>query len=348
MNDIVKQPPSKTGRYSVWFVVVVLSLLLSFNLTLRPDLASRDGEFRWRKALIGFYTALRFQLGDRVFNQAIVGRDGWLFFTGEQSVDDYQGAAVLRPGKLARMQRNLDRLNSQLLEQGIHLLVVIAPNKSTIYPQYMPEGIAVTGQPSRLDQFIAYMQANGKTPILDLRPALLEASQTQQVYFKTDTHWNAQGAFLAYQRIMQVLSVHDPALAPQPLSAYREESVGMQMRDLPPLMGLRDLPEATEVLLPVQDARLEIVSTSLPDGRIIRTVTNTDRALPSLVVFGDSFYVSLAVFVEQHFSHTKSIPFTYEPGIWSLHWIEEERPDYVIVEITERVVDLSLPMLLEN
>ena len=37
--------------------------------------------------------------------------------------------------------------------------------------------------------------------MLDLRPALREAKAKEQVYYKTDTHWNWRGAFAAYRVI---------------------------------------------------------------------------------------------------------------------------------------------------
>ncbi len=346
MREIVKRLPAWLDLYSGFFVACIMVGLLSFNTTLRPRFTSYAEDFRWRKALISDYISFRFYLGDRVFNQTLVGKDGWLFFSAEQSVDDYQNLAVIRPLKLARLQRGLDRLNAELKDKGIHLLVVIPPSKSTIYPQYMPDGIPVTGQSSRLDQFLTYMRDNGKTPILDLRPALLAASRNQQVYFKTDTHWNDNGVFVAYQAIMQTLVTTNPALVPHDLSAYDYVYAGDFVRDLPPLMGLPDYKEATSVLVPKEERQMKITSISMPDGRSIRLAENEDAQLPRLLVFGDSFYESLAPFVEQHFSHTTYIPFTYDSDTWSLNWIDKEQPEYVIIEITERHIELCLLRLL--
>ena len=113
-------------------------------------------------------------------------------------------------------------------------------------------------------------------------------------------------------------------------------------------MGLLEYKEENWVLIPNFEIQLEEAKNALPDGRYIRTVINTDKQMPELLVFGDSFYGALAHFIEPHFSRVKTIPFTLEDGVWSLDWIRRENPDIVIIEIVERYLDVSLPKLLEN
>lgn len=298
--------------------------------------------------LIEFYTSFRLDVGDRIYNNTVVGENGWLFFTGEVSILDYQNTAAIKPGRLARLQRNLDRLNKNLEAMGITLLVIIPPNKSTIYSQYMPEQIPVIGNQSRLDQFLEYMQLNSDTHILDLRPALLEASRSQAVYYKTDTHWNDVGAYYAYAETLRTLAPDYPLLVPRPVSDFKYTHTGDSVHDLPMLMGLPNYAEEDWLLLPSFEIRLSEEKDALRDGRFIRTVMNANGELPRLLVFGDSFYGTLGRFIEPHFSRVKFIPFTPIDRIWSLDWIEQENPDIVIIEIAERSIDDSLPLLFDN
>ena len=50
--------------------------------------------------------------------------------------------------------------------------------------------------------------------IVDLRPALKAARQDQDVYYKTNTHWNGYGAFIAYTTIINALGSSYPELKP--------------------------------------------------------------------------------------------------------------------------------------
>jgi alginate O-acetyltransferase complex protein AlgJ len=335
--------------YSALFSVVALILLISFISSPEISLSSISTGFRWRSNLIDIYTSFRLKAGDHIFNNAVIGEDGWIFYTGELSIPDYQNTAALKPGKLARLQQNLDRLSKDLEEKGITLLVIIPPNKSTIYAQNMPEQIPIIGDQSRLDQFLDYMKKNGNTPILDLRPVLFEASSSQVVYHKTDTHWNAVGAYYGYVATMSALVPDYPMLAPHPISDYTYTYVGDSVRDLPKLMGLKNYTEENWALLPNFEVQLQEEKRTLNDGRLIRTVTNINgQQLPKLLVFGDSFYSSLAYFIEPHFSRVKSIPFTAIDNIWSLDWIHQEDPDIVLIEIVERAFDSTLPLLFDH
>jgi hypothetical protein len=278
----------------------------------------------------------------------VTGKNGWFFFTGEDSIADYQNVEPFKPGRLAKIQKNLDYLNKKLNSQGITLLVVIPPNKSTVYPQYMPEQIPVIGEKSRLDQFLEYMRKNNDTFVVDLRPTLLDASKTQDVYYKTDTHWNDVGAYYGYVETVGALKTNYPLLTPHSISDFNYTYIGDSAHDLSLLMGFSTYTEENWVLIPNFKIQLKEEKTALHDGRYIRMVTNTNQQLPKLLVFGDSFYSSLAHFIEPHFGSVKTIPFTLDNQIWSLDWIQREHPNVVLIEIAERDLEISLPMLLEN
>ena len=130
------------------FSVLVLALLISFVSAQKFNLSAISTNFRWRRDLINFYTSFRLNVGDRVYNDNVIGKSNWIFYTGDGSVVDYQNTDPLNKKKLSALQVGLDRLNMELSKNGITLLVVIPPNKSTIYSQYMPEQIPVIGQKS--------------------------------------------------------------------------------------------------------------------------------------------------------------------------------------------------------
>ena len=347
--DKIRPLQNNTARiYSSIFSALVLGLLISFTFLPKFNLSTINTNFHWQKDLIGLYTSWRLNIGDKVYNNAVIGKSGWVFFTGDNSMTDYQKADTLKQKELFALQTKLDRLNKDLKDKGVALLVVIPPNKSTIYSQYMPDEIPVLGQISQLDQFVKYMKLHGDTFVLDLRPTLLDANQPHAIYYKTDTHWNDVGAYYGYVGIMHALELNYPVMIPRPISDFTYTYKGTSVRDLPLLMGLSKYPEENWVLTPNFANQLTETKITLPDGRFIRTVINTDKQLPKLLVFDDSFYGSLAHFIEPHFSRVKTIPFTYENDVWSLDWIQRENPDIVIIEVVERDIDVALLRLFEN
>jgi len=159
------------------------------------SLSAISANFPWRKNLIEAFTLLRFKTGDHVFNNAVVGKDGWIFYTGDRSMAKYQKVDPFGNKKLSELQKKMDRLSNDLKKKGIALLIVIPPDKSTVYTRYMPNEIPVIGEKSQLDRFVEYMKTNSSTTILDLRQMLLDKSRSQEVYYKTDSHWNSIGAY---------------------------------------------------------------------------------------------------------------------------------------------------------
>ncbi len=324
------------GRlYSAGFIVLILGGLFSFAVVPGMSLSGLSTEFRERDRLIGWNTSLRMLLGDRDFGNNVVGKEGWIYWMDPGMTADYQRTDLFTPDALQALGNALEDLNRRLQDRGITLLVVIPPDKSTIYPQNMPDQIPVLGQVSRLDQFIAYMDKNGRTRILDLRPVLKEASRKDQVYFRTDSHWNSLGAYLGYVEIMKPLEKKDPRLSPLSLSDFKIVDAGMRLRDLPRMMKLNGLKEETYVLRPRVTAPA-VTGPPSPDPQGITRIENTDASLPALLVYHDSFYESLGPFLEPHFGRVVTVPFSPGSNVWSLKWINKESPDIVIIEIVER------------
>jgi hypothetical protein len=333
-------------RYSLGFTLLTFALLLSFILMPDFSLSAISTNIRWRPQMINLYNSFRLNVGDRLFHDTLAGDDGWLFYMDAVSIADYQRTNLLDEPTLATLRQQLDQLSQDLESQGITLLVVIPPNKSTVYPQYMPSQIPVLAEISLLDQFVQAMGQTGRTRVVDLRATLAGASREQQVYYRTDTHWTDMGAYYAYVQIMQGLASQDPRLAPHPLSHFRMRPGRLGQRDLAQLLGLTNLLESGPQLVLKGSHPLEVSARQLPDGTEIRRVTNQNTRLPKLLVFQDSFYYSLSDFIEPHFKQTTSVPYTESPGVWTLDWINKRDPDVVIIEAVERNLYQQLARLL--
>src|SRR3989338_6714146 len=74
-----------------------------------------------------------------------------------------------------------------------------AADKTSIYPEFLPNYIKVSNKNHRIDKFIKILRKKSADfPLLDLRPILLEAKKNEIIYHETDTHWNARGAHYGY------------------------------------------------------------------------------------------------------------------------------------------------------
>lgn len=280
-------------------------------------------------------------------DKVLLGKDGWLFFTENRMVDSIRGVNPLSPEELAGVRRNLELRQTMLASFGVRYLLVLAPNKQSIYPEFLPDMVRPFVGPSRLDQIVTYMGLSSTVPILDLRPPLRKAGERELVYLTKDTHWNQRGAYVAYRSIMEVLGEWFPALTP-PLAEdavvqTREPSVRGDLADMlllkhlmseeAPFVRVKEpaavADEAINSYLKQFDTRYSI-DYQRPFAR--RSPKGTLRAM----VFRDSFFTDVLPFIAENFS--QSVYF-YEPFNEELFYkvmFRQMKPDVVIEEVIER------------
>jgi len=330
--------------YSIIFLIVFFSILL-LQLSgsgLSPESISEN--FLWRMTLLKEFNAFRYAIGDQVFNAGLVGKDGWLFYSGDFSIHDYQKTEPLGPKRLKDLSEILNSLNESVTRYGGVLWVIIPPDKNTIYPQYMPDQIPVIGQTSRLDQFMEYLHENTEINILDLQPVFEAVSQPSRLYYKTDAHWNCLGAYYASNEILTQVSALYPEVQTHPLSDFEFGSMLDSSLDISRAMGLA-LQEETVTLTP-----------KFPTGSIshvahekytsMQVAVNSHADLPSALVIHDSFYTEcLNQFLEPQFS--RAVFSHYENSLLPdyLQLIESEKPDVVIVEFAERHIEYFFKLM---
>ena len=94
---------------------------------------------------------------------------------------------------------NTAALAQYLEELGVPFLAVTAPEKIPPDSDQLPAGVNEYGN-DYADAFLDLASQAG-VDTFDLRPAFLESGRWEDLFFVTDHHWNADGAFLAYQTL---------------------------------------------------------------------------------------------------------------------------------------------------
>ena len=70
-------------RYPLALIIIFIGILLIPLRTLALDPNAIESSFYMRPRLITMIANMRFSLGDRVFPNVIVGKNGWLIFTND-------------------------------------------------------------------------------------------------------------------------------------------------------------------------------------------------------------------------------------------------------------------------
>jgi hypothetical protein len=130
--------------------------------------------------------------------------------------------------------------------RNIAYVIVIAPNKATIYPEYLPDWMQPFSDQRLADLVYSMSEAQGLS-VLFPRKALEEAkSPAYRLYFSDDSHWNERGAWIALEQIWQALARQQTDVAwPYPemeLALLKKDWMG----DLAVFSGREDLRD-TEV-----------------------------------------------------------------------------------------------------
>ncbi len=302
--------------------ILVIGFLAVFLYTMTQSLSGGIPQFEkhlWgRKFLVSSFTEIRLKLGDRVFLQALVGKDGWLDYTGKKNLDGYQNVIKTPPGAWKKTQQKLQRLYEELQKRNITFILVIPPNKATIYPDKLPDEIRKINPQSKLDTFADYLQQHGPPILVDLRPALQEGRKKQDVYYQTNTHWNRYGAFIGYTEVMKELSKTYPQLTPKSIDDFVISTRQPVAHDIARIIGATNLLESGMIFIPKEQ-------------------DNTPKEnLPTLLMYMDSFGTGMKDFISPHFRKTTFIALTLNPNLLSLKRIDTTKPNIVILEIVER------------
>ncbi len=371
------------------FVVVILTPLLittfgkgaefsvaeNRNLASLPALDRAAGEIKSIPKLIDqyyadhfglrawftkFYKRAKYSIGDSTSLIYTIGKDGWLFLGSirgdiagyQDPMGDARNATLYSPKELKEVGDYLTALKQWLNDQNIEYVLVIAPNKHTIYSEYLPDYIDKVNDRSAADQLVGYLKAYTNVSVVDLRGPLLREKGEQLLYYKTGTHWNFRGANIAQYEIMKVIEGMFPTRISPELygdSIFRLEvstDVGLEH-----MAGIKVEPPHYS---PYPDFE--------GDGKVVKEGKrwNFDRgSLPTnvnhgqelnAVILRDSFFVALEPYFNRKFKSSTQITAQSSHAVL-MGVIREKKPDIIIEEWAERILpyvpidDINFPDL---
>jgi hypothetical protein len=242
------------------------------------DAYLRD-HFGLRQALIRAHKDLTKPMLGFGNDSVLVGREGRLFYLGEDSVRQSAGL-ILRDERVSETAALLARINAALATRGIKFLVAVPPNAPTIYEQDLPRWAQNHGRRTEYDLLLEQLATKGVRAI-DLRPVETGARSQGPVFYMHDTHWTARGALAGFDAIVEADGRSDWRLDPKSaLSEPKSRDGG----DLTRMLGVEGLTETAEDLA-LPSVQKELLSAN-PFGDYVAT---SDEPGPTIMLIGDSF-----------------------------------------------------------
>lgn len=304
----------------------------SFEEFLNDHLPFRDN-------MIELNSAIKYYLFRSSSNKNVsVGKEGWLFYTGEKSTAFYNGRKLYTNKQLKKIARNMQNLKNCLAERNIHFVLYIVPNKERVYSEYLPNYYGAPAEQNALAQVIEYLKTNTDVEVVCPYDSFIRIKKENPdilLYRKTDTHWNELGAYLGTCELLEKLGIN------------LEEKITVQkIKDFPgdlcDMMNMGDVldPGDSWTVSGYQTEDTECISNEFYGSIKYRSpLKNTGKIL----ICRDSFCTAMApiigtTFTESNMVHRKS--FTTE-------LIDQENPDYFVYEVAERYLDVLLTFTYE-
>ncbi len=238
--------------------------------------------------------------------KAILGRNGWLFYTGDNGDDNilrYQGKDLMTAAKKQDLYTRMDKLAALGTEKGIEVVYGLFPNKSIAYSEYMPS-YTISSSTRKIDDLKAYL--NGKDASIKFiypKNEILAAKPYFQTYYKLDTHWNQVGAFQAVQTLYKALDM--------PTTNILRLKVTDQNRSSGDLLGIGSLSAANYTDTELKVTYKPDITTSVKntENGNIAVYTSNSPNKKNFVMIGDSFRSAMAPFIAKDFSNATFIHF---------------------------------------
>ncbi|WP_211359265.1 alginate O-acetyltransferase AlgX-related protein [Bizionia myxarmorum] len=277
--------------------------------------------FGLKTTLVNNYIDFKFQVLDEtpMPTKVVKGLEGWYFLGNSynNTFDNAFGNNNFKTSQLEEIARRLLEIKSYLKSQNIEFYLVVPPNKSTIYKEYLP--FQLNKNESNLEALKNHLKTEANFEIIDLTKTLLAKKNKELVYLKTDSHWNEYGAFLGYKETMRIIN-QDFIIASKELTDY---NLIMKVRRQGDIVKMINLSE--------EESALTFTKKHVnQEAKVQRDI--------KLFMYFDSFSYAWMPYFNESFANIEYLNYH---SISKQH-LANEKPDIIIFEIVERNIDILL------
>jgi hypothetical protein len=269
----------KEGRRLARAPAVPTTVAAWFTLPNALDAYLGD-HFGLRQALIRAHHELTKPLLGMGEGGVLIGRDGRMFYLGEEAVRQSAGLIVRDQG-VADTVALLAAMDQDLSERGVRLIVAAPPNAATVYQDDLPAWAQNSGRKTEYDLYLQGLASRGVRAV-DLRPAMTQARIEGAAYFRHDTHWTARGALAAFNAIVEADGHPDWRLDPDVVLGPGSIHKG---GDLARLLGVQDAVAETAEDLKLLEGNKELLTSKWWED----FVETSGKPGPTIMIIGDSF-----------------------------------------------------------
>lgn len=279
----------------------------SEHFAFRQQLVTLDGYFKSKV------------LGTSPNSDVIAGKDGWLYY-GE-TVNDFLNKDTLSDRGINNIRNNLEIINDYCNQNNVKFIFTVAPNKNSVYPEYMPSNYRPVGKSGNYEKL---SESFGEDfPYCDMKKVILNTECSIPLYHKKDTHWNNLGAYAGHVKLMEML---DKEKCPSGNWTVRNDRKG----DLADMIYPTGKADDSQVYSDYEFSYQYLGLFRSFDDMSIKTFCNGKDG--NLLMFRDSYGEAILPFLAECFGNaefTRTVPYRLDN-------IGNDNTDTVILEIVER------------
>ena len=140
------------------------------------------------------------------------GKEDWLFLGDnyDKTVSKLRLSITPKQSEIIDTNKIFQAIAKAGATSDIKVVLFIGPNKSSVYSEYLPDNI-VPSQIKYSNFFLDNLINVPNLTVYNPTEQLLKLKEYEGfLYFRTDTHWNNKGAFLAYSGFSKLLQLPIP------------------------------------------------------------------------------------------------------------------------------------------
>ena len=282
--------------------------------------------FAFRTQAISMFTSFKLNVfASSAVDDVIIGNNGYLFY--KDTADDYSGLNQFSERELYNVKKTIELMEEYVKAQGGKFVFAIAPNKNSLY-DYMPYNYIKSQDRSNA---ASLMESLKDVTYVDLFAVFNQ--KDQELYFKTDTHWNDEGAYYVYETIQNKLGKEYIEFLS---TEHTEEKT--HIGDLTNMLYPNSEPTEYKLKFAGKNNFKFLTRTRNYEQAYIETYN--EQGADSLLMFRDSFANNLIEYMSN----------TYEYGVYDkalpydMTLMDKYKSNVVVVSIAERNIKEYLAM----
>lgn len=289
-----------------------------------------------------------FVLNKNHIRNIVVGKEGYLLPFNKTVNTKFEQSNINK--RVSENLISLNKINNFLSEQGKEFIFIGVPHQSTVYSDKYPSGFYNKKDINDYKERMLFDNMSEDIDSINMNKIFSGLEDKSDLYFKTDHHWQINGAFYAYERIIDIISKKNS----QVMEAKSREDFNVIKRTGNfngyfgrQLSFVYPTDDAIEIYQPKEsfpkyekyvDGKLN--NRLLLDGNFYEVYmegnqpeivieTNRDN-LPDVLIVGDSYTNVLEYLLFQHFNTTRILDYRYYDKMNIYDYVDKYNPDIVL------------------